>query len=76
MTPKTGPVIGARSVSDDEALVLLTSTNKIIRMSVDEIRSVGRVTIGVRLVKLDDGARVVGFDLVTSDPDAENGESL
>ena len=39
---------------DDEALVLLTSTNKIIRMGVDEIRSVGRATIGVRLVKLDD----------------------
>lgn len=36
-------------------LVLLTSTNKIIRMGVDEIRSVGRATIGVRLVKLDDG---------------------
>ena len=63
-------------MSDDEALVLLTSTNKIIRMSVDEIRSVGRATIGVRLVKLDDGARVVGFDLVNSDSDAENGESL
>ena len=75
-TPKTGPVIGAKSVLDDEALVLLTSTNKIIRMGVDEIRSVGRATIGVRLVKLDDGARVVGFDTVNSDADAEGEEAL
>ena len=76
VTPKTGPVIGAKSVLDDEALVLLTSTNKIIRMGVDEIRSVGRATIGVRLVKLDDGARVVGFDTVNSDADAEGEEAL
>lgn len=71
VTPKTGPVIGAMPVQDDEALVLLTSTNKIMRMSVDEIRSVGRATIGVRLVRLDDGARVVGFDTVASDADVD-----
>ncbi len=76
VTPKTGPVIGAMSVSDEEALVLLTSTNKIIRMSVDEIRSVGRATIGVRLVKLDDGARVVGFDTVNVEAEADEEESL
>ena len=45
-------------------------------MGVDEIRSVGRATIGVRLVKLDDGARVVGFDTVNSDADAEGEEVL
>ncbi|AGC50206.1 DNA gyrase subunit A [Lawsonia intracellularis] len=64
VTQKTGLVIGAKPVSDDNALVLLTSTNKIIRMSVDEVRSAGRATMGVRLVKLDDGAYVVGFDTV------------
>ncbi len=74
VTPKTGPVIGARPVSDDEALVLLTSTNKIMRMSVDEIRSVGRATMGVRLVRLDEGARVVAFDTVNSE--AEDGEAI
>ena len=74
VTPKTGPVIGARPVSDDEALVLLTSTNKIMRMSVDEIRSVGRATMGVRLVRLDEGARVVAFDTVNAE--AEDGEAI
>ena len=64
VTAKTGPVIGAMPVHLDDALVLLTSTNKIMRMRVEEIRSVGRATIGVRLVRLDDGARVVGFDTV------------
>lgn len=67
VTPKTGPVIGAMPVRTGQALVLLTSANKVMRMGVDEIRSVGRATIGVRLVRLDEGGRVVGFDTVDAD---------
>jgi hypothetical protein len=67
---KTGEVIGAMPVSDNDSLILLTSTNKIIRLSVDEVRSVGRAAMGVRLVRLDDGASVVGFDTV-----ADSGEN-
>ena len=64
VSSKTGGVIGAMPVTDSDSLILLTSTNKIIRLSVDEVRSVGRATMGVRLVRLDDGACVVGFDTV------------
>jgi DNA gyrase subunit A len=60
-TAKTGPVIGAMPVDDSDALLLLTSTNKIIRIGVEEIRSIGRATQGVRLVSMDEGAAVVGF---------------
>lgn len=63
-TLKTGPVIGAMPVSDTDALILLTSTNKIIRIGVDDVRSIGRATQGVRLVTLDEGAAVVGFDRI------------
>ncbi|MDR3177212.1 MAG: DNA gyrase subunit A [Desulfovibrio sp.] len=70
-TSKTGPVIGALPVSDSDALLLLTSTNKIIRIGLEEIRSIGRVTQGVRLVALDDGAFVAGFDRV--DDSGEDG---
>ena len=70
-TSKTGPVIGAMMVSDDDALLLLTSANKIIRIGVEEVRSVGRATQGVRLVAMDDGAVVVGFDRI--DEGVENG---
>ncbi len=65
ITPKTGPVLGAMAADPEEALVLLTTTNKIMRMKVNEIRSVGRATIGVRLVRLDEGAQVAGFDTVS-----------
>lgn len=67
-SPKTGPVIGGMPVKDGDSLVLLTSTNKIIRLGVDDVRSVGRATMGVRLVRLDDGAKVAGFDTVTDVP--------
>jgi DNA gyrase subunit A len=63
-TPKTGDVLGVIMVGDQDEVVLLTSTNKIIRMSVSEVSLVGRATQGVRLVKMDNGGRVVGFDMV------------
>ena len=64
VTPKTGPVLGAIPVQMEDELILLTSDNKIIRMNVSEVRSVGRATQGVRLVALNEGGSVVGFDRV------------
>ncbi|MFV0422996.1 DNA gyrase subunit A [Oleidesulfovibrio sp.] len=65
VTPKTGDVLGAMTVIANDQLILLTSINKIIRMGIKEIRSVGRATQGVRLVWLDEGDQVVGFDRVS-----------
>lgn len=64
VTPKTGQVIGAVMVSPGDELLLLTSANKIIRLSVSGISSVGRATQGVMLVRMEDDATVTGFDLV------------
>lgn len=64
VTPKTGPVVGAMPVRAEDGLVMLTSTNKIVRIGVDDVRTKGRATMGVMLVRLDEGARVVGFDRV------------
>ena len=58
-------------VQDDDALVLLTSNNKIIRMGVDDVRTVGRATQGVRLVNLEEGSIVAGFDTVN---ERDNGD--
>ncbi len=64
VTAKTGPVVGAMPVRDSDGLILLTSTNKVVRIGVEDVRSKGRATMGVMLVRLDEGARVVGFDRV------------
>jgi DNA gyrase subunit A len=71
-TSKTGAVIGAVTVNENDELILLTSGNKIIRMAVNEISLVGRATQGVRLVRLDEGGFVVGFDLVRENEQAES----
>ena len=70
VTGKTGPVVGAMPVRDNDGLVLLTSANKIVRIGVDDVRSKGRATMGVMLVRLDDGARVVAFDRIVDDDSA------
>ncbi|MDR1777401.1 MAG: DNA gyrase subunit A [Desulfovibrio sp.] len=64
VTARTGRVIGAMPVHDNDGLVLLTSANKVVRIGVEEVRSTGRATQGVMLVRLDDGACVVAFDRV------------
>ena len=76
VTPKTGPVIGAMPVCDDDGLVLLTSTNKIIRIGLNDVRIVGRATQGVMLVRLDDGAHVVGFDRINEREETESGVEI
>ncbi|MEF3698345.1 DNA gyrase subunit A [Desulfolutivibrio sp.] len=69
VTPKTGPVIGAAMVKPDDGLLLLTSANKIIRLSIGDINTVGRATQGVMLVRMEEDDTVIGFDL------AENTDS-
>ena len=64
VTPKTGQVIGAVMVADGDEMLLLTSANKIIRLSVNGISTVGRATQGVMLVRMDENISVMGFDLV------------
>ncbi len=67
VTNKTGTVIGACPIRDCDSLVLMTSTNKIIRIGAQGIRSIGRIAMGVTLVKLDAGAHLVAFDRIKED---------
>ena len=69
ITPKTGHVIGAVAVSEEDEIILLTSGNKIIRLLAKDVSLVGRATQGVRLVRLDKGGTVAGFDLVRENVD-------
>jgi len=72
VTPKTGPVIGAAMVKEDDDLLLLTSANKIIRLGIKDINTVGRATQGVMLVRMDDNISVIGFDVVENVEDLDS----
>ncbi len=51
-TSKTGKIIGADIVNDDDKLLVMTTKGKGIRLKVKEIRTTGRVAQGVRLIDL------------------------
>jgi DNA gyrase subunit A len=55
---KTGRLISIMEVVDDDDLMLITSNSIILRIHVGNIKSTGRDTMGVHLMKLDSGARV------------------
>ncbi len=57
----TGNVVGIYSVDDSEDIILITSEGIIIRISAADIRTIGRTTKGVRLMRLDDGVKVVSM---------------
>jgi len=58
---KTGKVIGAEIVSDQDDIVLMTQSGQVVRTSVKDIREIGRSTSGVRIVRTADKDRVVSF---------------
>lgn len=60
VTARNGQVIGVEKVSDESHLLLIDANGKIIRLSPNEIRTMGRQAQGVRLIKLGDEQELVG----------------
>ncbi|TDF94340.1 DNA gyrase subunit A [Paenibacillus piri] len=54
VTPKNGPVVGLKIVSDDEDLMIITGLGTIIRTSMSGISMMGRYTQGVKLINIRD----------------------
>ena len=50
---KTGNVIGAKAVNEDNEVMLITNEGIIIRLSVNGISKLGRITSGVKLMDID-----------------------
>ena len=67
---KTGKVVAIKSVIDEDELMVITRNGVVNRQRVEEIRTIGRATQGVRLVNLDPGDRVMDVARVVM----ENGE--
>ena len=64
ITEKTGKIIGIKLVSGDEDLLIITEGGIVIRIPSDEIRICGRVSQGVRLIKVNDEAVVASVAVV------------
>jgi DNA gyrase subunit A len=58
---RNGDVVGMKLVTDVDEVMLITERGILIRTHVSEIRETGRNAAGVRLIKLDDGDRLVAM---------------
>ena len=68
-TEKTGEVVSMRQVNDDDHLMLVTDTGRIIRLRMAELRVIGRNTQGVRLLNTGPEERVVSLALLAEKED-------
>ncbi|MEO1927923.1 MAG: DNA gyrase subunit A [Nautiliaceae bacterium] len=61
LTSKTGDLVGVVATEENHDLMVLTSSGKMIRVSIDSISKTGKNTQGVRVVKLDNDNKVVSI---------------
>ena len=74
---RNGDVVGMKAVCDGDELMLITEKGILIRTRVEEIRETGRNAQGVRLIKIDEGDRLVAMAKIDKDdvtPAATEGE--
>ena len=69
ITQKTGEIVGAKKVTGDEDILLVSDDGTIIRMEAGGISLLGRATQGVRLMRPAEGARVAAMARAEREPD-------
>jgi DNA gyrase subunit A len=65
-TKRNGAVVSAKALSGDCDAMLMTSSGMLVRISLADVRPIGRNTQGVRLIKVKKDDRVIGMELVES----------
>ena len=73
ITEKTGNVIGAKAVNEENEIMMITTEGIIIRLQCADISILGRITSGVKLINLSNGVTVASFAKVREkEEDKEN----
>lgn len=68
---RNGRVIGAMQVSDNDEVILIADTGKMIRIDLKKVRVIGRTTKGVKLINLENSEKVVAMDSFAADESEE-----
>ena len=69
-TDKTGKMVSIMEVVDSDDLIVITNKGVLMRQPISKIRTIGRVTQGVRLVKLDKGSTISSITRVVHEEGA------
>ena len=75
VTEKTGKMKAIMEVVDTDDLVVITDQGVLMRQPISSIRTIGRVTQGVKLVKLDEGTTISSISRVIHEDDENEGET-
>lgn len=74
VTEKTGPVISIKLVSDGDELMIITTKGTLIRTKIKDIKTIGRNTQGVRLIKLKEGEKVSAVARIAEEEEKDEKE--
>ena len=64
---RTGKLVGATLVDDEDEIMLINSNGIIIRIRANEVSTSGRSTQGVKIMKVDEDSRIVSFAKVVDE---------
>ena len=71
-TEKNGKVVAIMQVQEDSDVLVMTANGKLIRVSSQHIRAVGRATQGVRLIQLEEDDKVTAATLIEPEGKSED----
>ena len=72
ITDKNGAMVAFTIVEENKDVILITDSGMLIRMPLDQISTLGRVTQGVRLINIKDNQKLSTISLVSKNDDEEN----
>ena len=77
ITEKTGNVVGAKAVNEENEIMMITTEGIIIRLQCADISILGRITSGVKMINLTDGVTVASIAKVRDkDPEADTKDNI
>jgi len=74
-TDRIGKMVTIKEVVDNDDLMIITNKGVLIRQNVAEIRAIGRNTQGVRLIRLDEGAKISAVTRVRDEEEEEENKN-
>lgn len=73
ITQRNGRVMALKAVRHDDELMIITAKGIMLRTDLADVREIGRATQGVRMIRPDEGDRVVAVAKIASEEEAERG---
>lgn len=73
---RTGNIVGAKAVKENQEIMLITTGGIIIRMNVEDISVLGRITSGVKLIEMEKDIRVASIAKVREGSSQESDEQI